>query len=317
MKKSRLLYLVVIFGVLCTLGVGFYFFGWAVSVLGYSTGKATGETVQENGATSSNQSPYEKIELTRLERPLNILVIGLDKASSINGPPRPKPWRSDVIILVRVDPDAGQVKILSIPRDTRANIDGHGVKKINSAYAYGEIPLAQKAVEDFLGLKINHFICIDYVAFSGMVDIMGGIEINVQKALSTKHFNFNSGSQTMNGQQAYVYITDRSEPMADISRIDRQQQFLLALLKNIKNNAGTMELARMYLEFKKSADTSLTLRDTLKLALFVQNLNMDDIVVQTLPGQPAYIDGLSYWIADEEAKQKIVAEMFTVGANAQ
>jgi len=240
-----------------------------------------------------------KEDLPGLESPLNILVIGIDRATSINGPPRPKPWRADVIILVRVDPGKNKAFVLSIPRDTRVEIPGRGMEKIAHAHSYGEIPLTVNTVEGLIGIEVDHYIQVDYATFARMVDIMGGIEIDVQKELKTKHFKFVPGTQLLDGKQAYEYVTNRDEPMADIARIDRQQHFLCELLENIKDQAGVLDLTKMYLEFRKSAETSLDLGDTVKLALFARKLKQDDLIMQKLPGRPEYIEGLSYWIVDE------------------
>ncbi len=96
----------------------FYFYlGWGNQQTKPSTGppgKADGnnQTEQQLPQVAQDKTP-------QMEAPLNILVVGIDKGGTINGPPRPKPWRSDVIILVRVDREQHKVSLLSIPRDTR------------------------------------------------------------------------------------------------------------------------------------------------------------------------------------------------------
>lgn len=71
--------------------------------------------------------------------------------------------------------------LLSVPRDTRVRIDGHGWDKINHAYAYGGRELTQKTVEELLGIKINNYVMVDFKGFTGLVDAIGGIDIDVEK----------------------------------------------------------------------------------------------------------------------------------------
>ncbi|HAU32746.1 MAG: Cell envelope-related transcriptional attenuator [Desulfotomaculum sp. 46_296] len=243
-------------------------------------------------------------------KPLNILVVGLDKASSINGPPRPAPWHSDVIMLVHVDPVRQSVNCLSIPRDTRVYIKGHGLEKITHAHAYGSMPLTIDTVEQFTGIKIDRYISLDYAVFARLVDMLGGIEINVPKELKTKYFAFKPGRQLMNGRQAYVYINNRSEPMADLDRIKRQHYFFVALLETFKKRSSALDLARFYFEIRKNAFTSFTFADAMQLAMFAGRLKLEDVNIETAPGHAEYIDGISYWIADQKALKQQENRLF-------
>jgi len=255
-------------------------------------------------------------KLPRLDEPLNILVAGIDKYANPNVPPRPGPWRSDALVLVRIDPQTQRVNCLSIPRDTRAKIPGHGEEKIAHAYAYGKMPLAVAAVEELIGIKVDHFVSVDYTNFARIVDIMGGIEIDVEKEMKGKYYHFLPGRQQMNGEQAYYFVIDRNKPMADIARINSQHQFLYALLEKVREQAGPLDLASMYLEFQKSTDTSLSMSDIIKLAFFARRVSLNKVTMQTLPGRPEYIKGISYWIPNHECLQQLRKEMFDVTGDA-
>jgi len=243
-------------------------------------------------------------------KPLNILIVGLDKASSINGPPRPGPWRSDVIMLAQVDPVRQSVNCLSIPRDTRVYIKGHGLEKIAHSHAYGSMPLTIGTVQQFTGVKVDRYISLDYAVLARLVDMLGGIEINVPKELKTKYFDFKTGRQLMNGRQVYVYVNNRSEPMADIDRIKRQHYFFIALLETLKQRSSALDLARFYLEIRKNAVTSFSFADVLELAMFAGHLKIEDVNIETAPGHAEYIDGLSYWIVDQKALKQQENRLF-------
>jgi len=303
-KKRKLFY--VMLAVLLIAGtLGFiYTNGWAKNSLTSFLAKEEGSSAA--GTESGLKQPqHAEPKVDGLQDLLNILVVGIDKASSINGPPRPGPWRADVIILIQVDPGHEQVNLISIPRDTRTNIPGHGTEKIAHAHAYGAMPLTVNTVEELLGIRVDHYMSLDYATFARMVDILGGIEIDVPKEAFTNHMHFMPGKQLMNGQQAYEYIHSRDEPQADIARIDRQQLFLRTLLETVREQAGGLDLAQMYLEYRKSSEITLSVKDVLKLAMFARDLKADSLQMQTLPGKPEYIDGISYWIADPQVLQTL------------
>ncbi len=310
MNRSKFFYialLVLFFAV--ALGL-VYTSSWAKNnIQSFFNKKETGQNAAGVGVGSEQPQPV-KPQIARLKEPLNILVVGMDKASSINGPPRPGPWRADVIILIHVDPDRKQINLLSIPRDTRTYIPGHGMEKIAHAHAYGAMPLTVATVEELMGVRVDHYMSLDYVTFARMVDILGGIEIDVPREAVTKLMHFMPGKQLMDGRQAYEYIHSRDEPRADIARIDRQQLFLRTLLETVREQAGGLDLAKMYLEYRKNSEISLSFSDTLKLALFARNLKADNLIMDTLPGKPEYIGGISYWIADQKGLQKLQQQMF-------
>lgn len=265
-----------------------------------------------SGSEKDNKvlSPLKE-NMPRLEAPLTILVAGLDKGGFPDGPPRPGPWRTDVLILVLADPEEQLVSCISIPRDTRAEIPGHGRGKIAHAHAYGAMPLTIKSVEGLTGIKVDHYLTIDYAAFARLVDIMGGIEVEVSKELKTKYFVYEPGMQLLNGQQAYLYVSSRNEPLADIARIDRQQQFLRALLLKLgERPVAPPEMLRLFVEFKKGSGTSLSAGDAFKLLLFARQVGLERTEFHTLPGAPEYVSGVSYWVPDLKSLRLLIPDAF-------
>ena len=94
-----------------------------------------------------------------LSNPSTILVLGTDEGRGREGP-----FRSDAIMLVRTDPDEHRIALLSIPRDLRVEIPGHGPDKVNAAYAYGGSTLAIRTVQGLTGIPINHVVVISLPA---------------------------------------------------------------------------------------------------------------------------------------------------------
>jgi LCP family protein required for cell wall assembly len=171
----------------------------------------------------------------------NILVLGSDQRPGESGPSR-----ADTIMLMRYG--GGKASRLSIPRDTLANIPGHGATKINAAYAFGGPALMIKTVKQFLGIKINHLVEVDFKGFPKFVDALGGVKMKFDKCI-VSHFegrtphigckgNFRrckaSGENVkLDGRDALDVVRIRKNSCApeesDLTRARRQQKFLEAV----------------------------------------------------------------------------------------
>ena len=99
--------------------------------------------------------------------PTTTLLLGTDHGP---GAGREGAHRSDSIMLVRTDPDRGRISYLSIPRDLRVDVPGHGFAKINAAYQFGGPDLAVRSIRDFTGLRINHVVVVDFQNFERLID---------------------------------------------------------------------------------------------------------------------------------------------------
>jgi LCP family protein required for cell wall assembly len=170
-----------------------------------------------------------------------ILVLGSDarRGESIDESQQ-GPSRADTIMLVHAA--LGSVRKLSIPRDTEANIPGHGTQKINAAYAFGGPALTIETVESFLGngLEINHLVEVDFEDFPELIDALGGITVNNKTRICSPPFdnfwkglNFRKGEIELNGTRALGYARVRKNSCAtgedDRARAARQQEVLRAM----------------------------------------------------------------------------------------
>lgn len=168
-----------------------------------------------------------------------ILVLGSDaRPPNSKEPGAGGPARSDSIMLMHVG--LGSVRKLSILRDSEANIPGHGVQKINAAYALGGAGLAIQTIEQFMGhgLTINHLIEINFQNFPKLIDAMGGVTVHLNKCIHSNSFDgtvliLHRGDQHLNGAQALKYSRVRENRCApnedDRARVRRQQQVLSAM----------------------------------------------------------------------------------------
>ena len=215
--------------------------------------------------------------------------------------------RSDTI-MVAAEGDASGM--LSVPRDSRVEIPGHGKNKINAAYAYGGPDLTVKTLEDFTGLHINNYIVIKFHAVEDVVNALGGITIDVKEPINLgiegRTFNIKPGRQVLNGGQALAYVRFRGDPRADLGRIDRQQQFMSALRHQALSPGNWPRLPAVVRAGLKNVDTNM---NPLEVARFVMWMELSGkSEVKTYPGAPKYIDGVSYLLPDKKAGEKMIRE---------
>ena len=181
-----------------------------------------------------------------------ILVLGSDaRPPTSKEPGAGGPARSDSIMLMRVG--FGEVRKLSILRDSQAEIPGHGIQKINAAYALGGAGLAVRTIEQFMGngLKINHVIEINFENFPKLIDSMGGINVTLKHCVHSNRFGgkvliLHSGKQHLTGHQALQLSRVRENKCRpnedDRARAKRQQDILSAIRRRVISPAAFVRL---------------------------------------------------------------------------
>ncbi len=188
---------------------------------------------------SNAKAQLAKRDRSILSEPTTLLVIGTDGGRA---PGREDANRSDSMLLMHLDPETHRVAYLSIPRDLQVEIPGHGTSKINAANQLGGPALTLATIKALTGLAIDHVVVVDFDGFKELIDAIGGIEVNVPKAMLSNHFDcpykparcaewdgwrFEKGLQRMDGRRALVYSrirTNRLDPSdSDITRGNRQQ----------------------------------------------------------------------------------------------
>jgi len=236
-----------------------------------------------------------------------IMIMGVDTREDDVG-------RSDTLMLATIDPKKDQAALLSIPRDTRVKIKGHGFDKINAAYAFGSAKggvlggekLAQDTVENFLGVNVDHYIVINTHAFQKIIDALGGIDINVEKRMYYEDpwdddggllIDLQPGMQHMDGKTAVTYVRYRDEE-GDIGRIKRQQKFVAACMDKLTSPSIIPKLPAVISEVVSSVKTDLSVRQLLEFAGTLKESRKNGLKTDMVPGKPLYINGVSYWIPD-------------------
>ncbi len=243
---------------------------------------------------------------------MNLLVLGSDRRESEEG----DPGRSDTIILMHVDPDQDYLSVLSLPRDLRVEIPGHGKAKINAAYAFGGPALTIRTVQQVTGVDIDHYLEIDFAAFRDITDSLGGVYVDVDR----RYYNDDPeweliklapGYQLLNGDQALDYVRFRHDLNLDFGRMARQQRFLGAVREQAVGWDLPFKLPRLVTALFRNIDTDLGANDILKLAYWGIGLDGGRIRQISVIGATETIGGASYVLVDEDAIAEAVDDFLT------
>ena len=257
----------------------------------------------------SDFSLFDSLErLDLLSGKKNIVVMGCDIRKDDAG-------RSDTLFVVMLDKSKKNAALLSVPRDTRVKIKGHGWDKINAAFAYGGQKLTRETVQDFLGIKLNNYVVVDFQGFKGLVDAVGGVDINVEKRMyyydpyDGFEIDLRPGMQHMDGKTAMQYVRYRDEE-GDIGRIRRQQKFLMALYRHIASKNIIAKIPGVSKQIMSMVKTDLSLKEMVELGNVMRDMvEKDGLKMSMVPGEPEYIDGISYWIPDIPKMRQKMADM--------
>lgn len=215
--------------------------------------------------------------------------------------------RSDTILVAAAGWQDGA---LSVPRDTLVEIPGRGQDKVNAALAYGGPDLAVQTLEQFTGVGIGDYVLIHFDGVEDIVNAMGGITINVEEPIDVgirgQPFHIDPGRQELDGREALAYTRYRGTPSADIGRIQRQQKFMGAAVRNMLSPLKWPRIPVVAVAVLRNTETNM---NPLQMSRFaVQSLLASGTGVETYPGSPQYINGVSYWVPDTDAGEEVMGE---------
>jgi polyisoprenyl-teichoic acid--peptidoglycan teichoic acid transferase len=247
------------------------------------------------GESIDNLSRSERLNLKK-----NIVVMGVDKRNDDVG-------RSDTLFVIMFDAKNNNASLLSIPRDTMVKIPKNGWDKINHAYAYGGHKMTVQTVEEFLGIQINNYVVIDFKGFVNIIDAIGGVDIDVEKDMYYSDpyddnglvIDLQKGRQHLDGKKAIEYVRYRDEE-GDIGRIKRQQKFIAAAYDKVTSAQILLKVPGLVKEIMSMLKTDMSLSDMATLAnvMHAEMKAAGGLAMATVPGEPAYIEDISYWIPD-------------------
>ncbi|MFJ4209614.1 LCP family protein [Paenarthrobacter sp. NPDC089675] len=256
---------------------------------------------------------------------MNILVMGSDTRGSDHVDLETNAatdQRSDTLMLVHVPADRKNVYAVSLMRDLWVNIPGKGESKINSALAYGGVPLVVQTVESLFQQRIDHVAMVDFEGFKGLTDALGGVEVDVKIPFAPasgpmKGHYYAAGKQTLNGDEALAFVRERkSFSDGDYQRVRNQQAYLKSIMsktiaKETLTNPVTVNNMVSAVSPFVSVDKGFDASAIGSLALSLKDLRPSNTVMFTLPtlGTGTSADGQSIVVADKTAIADIAAAL--------
>ncbi|MGI8975632.1 MAG: LCP family protein [Thermomicrobiales bacterium] len=225
----------------------------------------------DGSASSAQQETHDSV---------TILLMGVDARP---GEPIDVEVRPDTLAVLHLNGETGSCRMLSVPRDTRTELPGYGLSKINHALAIGGIPYQALVTQNLLGVEIDHYGLIDFSGIEGLVDAVGGVTVDNGQAFTVGSTTFNAGPINLDGEEALVYARYRGGADGDFGRIDRQQQIVRALISqtsgmdivtgayellgavdgHIKTDFSAVDLIGLAIDFRSSCTETSVEVDTL------------------------------------------------------
>jgi LCP family protein required for cell wall assembly len=252
----------------------------------------------------------------------NILLVGLDAR------PGQKTGRSDTMILLTMDAEHNNVKLMSFMRDLYVEIPGHKNNRINAAYVYGGPSLLMETIEKNFGVQVDHYVAVNFSALASVIDQIGGLKIDVNpkyvkrinavikednKVLRVKTSDGllkEGGEQTLTGKQAQAYARYRyGTSDGDFGRTVRQREVIVKAINKIRDlsMASLMKLALGNID---KISTDMEVSEMLRLAPALFKLSAEEVKELRIPVDKGYssktIAGMSVLVPDRGANIKAI-----------
>lgn len=246
------------------------------------------------------------LSMTLVPKRYNMLVIGSDQRGEERG-------RSDVLMVVSLSKSPKDaISVVTIPRDTRVDVDGFGMQKITHAYALGErddansvlgnASLTRKTVEELLDIHIDGTLEVTFKGFSNIIDSLGGIQTESMGHLS--------------GEEALAIVRDRYREGGDFARTEDQREIIVQTIRTVRSQNAFSSVLKL---LEEGIESRITLSKT-KFALFAAyavvrrggNVSLEGVHNDVVPGRgeslytPEFGKALYYWVPDEAMTKEMV-----------
>ncbi|ULM95673.1 LytR family transcriptional regulator [Peribacillus frigoritolerans] len=237
------------------------------------------------------------------QEPFSMLMLGVDERDGDKG-------RSDTMIVLTVNPQKKSVKMLSIPRDTRTEIVGHGTQdKINHAFAFGGAKMSMDTVENFLDIPIDYYMKINMEGFKDIVDAVGGVTVQNDLDFTSDGIHFAKGTHTLNGKEALAYSRMRhDDPSGDFGRQSRQRAIIEAVIREGASLSSLTKYDEVFAALGNNIQTNLTFDDMMDIQKNYRDASKS-ITQSSINGNGTKIDGIYYYIVSDEEKEKVQSEL--------
>lgn len=263
------------------------------------------------------KSELREEELESVMDPISILLLGVENYATDG-----ESGRADAQIVVTLNPHTKKMTMTSIPRDTRVNFSEEeagqyeGYHKINAAYTYGTITgygennLAVKKTEELLDIPIDEYVAVNFDGFRDIVDALGGVTVDVKESFWEDNFyrrgeriNFEKGLTELNGEEALAFVRMRKRDVNyNYTREERQRQFLKAVIDEAISTNTIFKVGEISRILGNNVTTSISPTEIFHLQQTYSSINTTNIKTLKLEGEGEILEGIYYFIPDEEAR---------------
>ncbi|MCR2805359.1 LCP family protein [Paenibacillus soyae] len=235
------------------------------------------------------------------EDPFSVLLLGVDQRGNETG-------RSDTMIYTVVRPSDGNMLLVSIPRDLYVEIVGEEYKdKINHSYVFGGAGMTMDTVEKLLDAPVDHYASINFEGFREAIDEMGGISLPIEEDMVNddpghEHFVIKGGQELYNGTDALNFVRYREDAGGDMSRTERHQQFLHAMIEKAKKMGQWGKIPELIDIMGDNFNTDIYPSSLIDMAQELLQADNRLMYSHTLLGRGGRLvqGGAWYYFADEE-----------------
>ncbi|MCE5329322.1 LCP family protein [bacterium] len=265
------------------------------------TGTNTVVSEQDSSSEAGNSTTSLNLTIDNIHKDnsADYLFLGIDERENqdkFNG-------RTDAIIVYHMGSN-GIDALISIPRDTKVELENHGTGKINAAYEYGGADMISEEIFKLTGIGIDKVMIVNFAGFKEIIDALGGVSITITEPLhdSKSGSDFDPGTYNFNGEQALAFARNRATSKGDFDRMDRQKYLLSEIFKQKANLSIVPKISSIIKILREETRSNFSTMDYLKIGLRLLK-NKNSIKLLTLPGKTKTIDKISYVIVnDQEAK---------------
>lgn len=298
-KKKLLLAIFIPIGIIL---IGVLTYGYHL----YSTAQTTMEESYEDVGRKDETSTLRAETVDPVDDHVTVLIIGIDESEERA---KEKYYRSDTLMLATFNKDLGNVKLLSIPRDSRVYVPEVGYEtRINHAHFWGGPKAAMETVEDFLNVPVDYYVSLNFNAFIDVVDAVGGIEYNVPYDLSEVNtkgqrnkIKISEGYQLLDGEKALALARTRKYDN-DIERGKRQQEIIKTIADKVTSTSSVFRMDDLMDAVGSNMKTNLTFKDmtaffthAIDKKISIESINLDGV-------SERLEDGLWYYLVDEDSR---------------
>ncbi|UAL47024.1 LCP family protein [Sutcliffiella horikoshii] len=250
------------------------------------------------------KSKYRDKEVEINKDPFSVLIMGIEDYSSggENG-------RTDTLIVATLNPKEKTMKLLSIPRDTLVYYEHLGYEsRINHAHAYGGKEMTIEKVEELLEVPIDYYSTVNFEGFKNVIDIIGGVEVEVPFDFTEKSdvdnslLQFTEGPMNLDGEEALAYARMRKQdPRGDFGRNDRQKQIIQAAMSEMLKPGNLLKVDDIAKEMGDNVQTNIRVSEGIGLSKLYAGFNSSSMENVTLEGSDDTSTGAYYFIPYEES----------------